>query len=98
MTTRQHNIHQKLIQLQPSNITLEYKILADAAPVYPTAYWTLNRPPSKSEFIKTLYRKKVSEFQQQFSAVQAPQVNSLLEGQLSVSHTSQGCKIGEGPV
>ncbi|HAT1905694.1 TPA: hypothetical protein I8Z56_002735 [Legionella pneumophila] len=69
---------QKLIKLQPNNIILEYKILADAAPVYPTAHL---KPLSKSEFIKTLYRKKVDELEQQFRVKRSPQVNSLLEGQ-----------------
>lgn len=72
---------QKLIQLKPNNITLEHKILADAAPVFPTSHGILRKPSSQSEFVKTLYRKKISELQQQFSVKPSPQVNSLLEGQ-----------------
>ncbi|HAU1321524.1 TPA: hypothetical protein F8R96_11325 [Legionella pneumophila] len=69
---------QKIIQLQPNNIILEYKILADATPVYPTAHL---KPSSKSDFVKTQYRKKISELEQQFRVKISPQVNSLLDGQ-----------------
>ncbi|HAU4024256.1 TPA: hypothetical protein F7051_03235 [Legionella pneumophila] len=74
---------QKIIQLQPDSITLEHKILADAAPAYPTNSWTfkMNQSP-RSEFIKTQYRNKVDELlEQQITIKLSPQVHSLLEGQ-----------------